>query len=180
MTYPVPTPANYVPGVPTSAAFQNAQVRDSNNFWGHRPHALLYQATAQSIPNNTATPCTFDGAVVDDYGGHSTVTNPSRYTAPRAGWYSFGGLGAFQANTAGVRACALRLDGTTYQYGSQQILPTIGVSGINTNVALPVTEVFMNVGDYVELMLTQTSGAALNTIVSLPNESALVVRWEHD
>lgn len=44
------------------------------------PTAELIQTVGQSVPNGTWGIITFDSEVEDSHGGHSTVTNTSRYT----------------------------------------------------------------------------------------------------
>lgn len=145
----------------------------------HPPDFSGYQATVQSIPNGTETAVSLDSNSFDTYSGHSNTVNNSRYTAPIPGTYVIGGQVAYAPNATGVRAASLRVNGTTDVIASQTILQSVSSSGVNCNVSTRLVEVVMNVGDYIELMGTQTSGAALNTQTGGNNTSGLVVRWVH-
>jgi hypothetical protein len=180
MVLAVPSPANGVAGVDVSAAFWNAQVRDAVNFVANPPHCVCYQTVGQSIPSSgaTATAITFDTNEVDSYSGHSTVTNTSRYVAQVAGWYRVSGSIAYPATSASsYRYCFLRKNGADIPGGAtdkENVTTTA-----NQIVAAASREVFLNVGDYVELYALQNSGGAMTTSVTSPQNSYMNVKWEH-
>lgn len=162
---PVPVPATWSVNLPPTAGQINA-MRDALNFLLNPPMAVLYQGAVQSIPNNAFTALTWDQSLVDSYGGHSSVTNPSRYTAQVPGWYDLDGGFSFAANVTGVR------DGAWYKNGAQITTPGAGAvtgspgAGSSPTQAMPGLQVFLNAGDYVELWVIQTSGGALNTNIA--------------
>lgn len=180
MTLPVPNEGNFLPGVAAVSSFLNGNIRDAINFLINKPHAVLYQATAQSLANATPTPITFDSQLADNYAGHSTVTNPSRYTAQRAGWYVASGLVNFAPNATGWRLGNFRVNGSAYVLASQPAVMAITTAGINTAVSVGAVRVFLNVGDYIELLGNQGSGGALNTQTGgAPNDSGMSIVWDH-
>jgi hypothetical protein len=175
----VPVPANAVTGVTETAAFWNAQVRDAVNFLLNPPEMTAYQSSAQTIPTGVATAVTLDVNVIDSYGGHSTVTNNTRYVAQVSGFYTCAGIAAFSPNATGVRTVSLQVNGTTGVPASQAIFQAVTSAGINTNVPTRTMDVFLNAGDYIELMATQTSGGNLALQTGGINTSGLWVSWRH-
>lgn len=177
MPLSVPVPANAVSGVNVTAAFWNAQVRDAVSFLLNPPHCVMYQSVVQSLANNTAVPITFDVNTVDSYTGHSVVTNTSRYTAQVAGWYAVSGVVTFTPNAVGDRKTTIAVNGVAINGSPSAVLN----SGAATAPLVPTTafEVFLNLGDYVELLGFQNSGGALNTFAAAPSFCSLTIRWCH-
>lgn len=114
--------------------------------------ALLTLATA------TDTPVPFDSEIRDDLNGHSNVTNNTRITVPRAGWYLFGGGGQFVANATGYRQISVTLNvGASVicaenVAGSSVTAQRIAVAGIR----------YLAANDYIELRAYQSSGGNLD------------------
>jgi len=99
--------------------------------------------------------------LVDSYNGHSTSTNVSRYTCQLAGWYSVIGEGSLATSAAGsVRSIRVQVNAAGVTGNPQQ---QVAVGG-NNMVMQASGLVFLNVGDYVETAVQQTSGGALNTV----------------
>lgn len=139
-----------------------------------KPMCRAYRTADQSIATNTQTAVTFDGERYDVAGMHSTVSNTSRLTVP-SGWGGIYHLGAsvrFEANATGQRWVALRVSGTL----------RIAISG-STQAAAGLAESLsvacdwqLGEGDYVEMIVYQTSGGLLD-VLALPAESAEC--WAH-
>ena len=154
----VPSSHTFTSGVATSSE-ANAYIRDP-------------------VADSTITAVTFTAEDVDTdvtgTGGHDNVTNNTRYTAVYAGWYQVAGGINFTANGTGDRFAWWRVNGTDVN-GSSGFL---GADATNDNVVMPRTKlVFLNVGDYVELIGFQSSGAPLNTLVSGRAQSNMSVVW---
>lgn len=160
---------------PTTAAGQiltdaiwNQSVRDNLLFLKDRvdnpPRALVTHNTTQSIANNTVTALAFNTEVSDSATLHDTVTNNSRITVPagQGGWWYFSGFAAFASNATGQRQVALRLNGTTI-LGAQQVDTTAGSQ--ETRLQTSFEGVFV-AGDYMEVVVLQNSGGALNAATS--------------
>lgn len=175
MVLPVPNQATFVAGVTDSAAFLNANVRDSVTFLANPPHLMCVQTAAQSIPNAAFTALTFDTNTVDSYSGHSTVTNTSRYVAQVAGWYWVAGVYATtNIGSALDFGPQIRKNGTAVQG------LTVAAASAGTNQGLQVAgPVFLLIGDYVEIYAFQSSGAAHNTATFADLTSSLSVHWYH-
>ncbi|WP_367134410.1 MULTISPECIES: hypothetical protein [Streptomyces] len=153
-----PTAATVAPGQFITGALWNAQVKGLNDFTTAPPVFSAYQTTAQSISNATFTSFTLDTEVVDSDGGHSTVTNTSRYTATVAGTYLVVGTAGWSGNATGYRRCRITLNGG--------VVPGAAVGVDATNAVLcgqcVSTVVVMNgTTDYVEVQGAQSSGGAL-------------------
>jgi hypothetical protein len=170
---PVPTWAQVVPGqFDTSALFNT--VSNNGNFLSNPPLFAGYQSAAQSVANSTLVAIGMDSSVVDSYGGHSNVTNNSRYTAVVAGYYFVIAQVGYAANASGNRLIEMHKNGgSTLNLGQGVgLAPTTSNNSANQVSAL----VQLNVGDYIEAYTYQTSGGALNTV---PAQSGMTVLWLH-
>ena len=151
-----------VAGTAGTAAWANAQVRDNMDFLAtSKPNCRAFNSAAISITTSgTPQALTLDSERFDKgAGSHSTVTNTGRLTVPSscAGVYLTGAYTSWASNTSGVRVCAIRLNGAT----------TIGADSKNTRSDgfcdhSPATLYALSVGDYLEIVMTQSSGGALN------------------
>ena len=170
---PVPNPRTAVAGEFETAAMMNL-FRDAINFLTNRPRAALYQTTAQSVANAVWTATSFDSTLLDTYGGHSNTTNNSRYTAQVPGWYSLRCGGGWVTGAAGGgRGASIYKNGAFYTAGAAVVGST------NVIHSTPVSkDVFLAVGDYVELFVWQNSGGALNTAGSGQYASWMDICWE--
>lgn len=159
MVLPAPTQDTFTVGEILTAALMNKNVRDAVDFLQSPPFAVLWQNTAQSIPNNNATPINFDSEIIDSYGGHSNTTNPAQYKPQVPGYYFILGAGWFSANATGYRRLDLYVNGVTVtpQWQTTE-------SAFSTGAGMQVCGFqYMNVGDYLQLQGTQNSGGALST-----------------
>ena len=115
-----------------------------------------YRDTSQSIPGGTYTAVSFSHVDRDDAGFWDNGT-PTRLTIPKAGWYMVGGCANFATAAGGYRRVLVRLNGSTYEIHdsrapvatSATIVPVAGL-------------LYLDAGDYLELYVFQTTGAALN------------------
>ncbi|MFE6079965.1 hypothetical protein [Streptomyces virginiae] len=135
------------------------------------PMAVLQQTVTQSVANGTWAVLTFDTEITDPYGGHSTVTNTSRYTCQLAGWYRITGRAAFAANSTGSRGARVHKNGS-FIIGGANLVGAGTLSGI-----VEVSHVLqLAVTDYVEIAGGQNSGGSLST--AFANESACMMYVE--
>lgn len=168
----VPTLPNFGPG-PASTT-QLAQLVAALRFAMNPPSAVLRQNTVQSVPNGAFTAVTFDVEDADTANGHDNTTNPSRYTAQYPGRYQLSGGPGFAANAAGRRLAEFAVNGTALN-GS-----AAGIPGNAAIIALTARtiDVYLNVGDYVELRVYQDTGGALNTyVLNTDQASSMSIRW---
>ncbi|MEV6580283.1 hypothetical protein AB0M92_19195 [Streptomyces sp. NPDC051582] len=174
MPLAAPNPASVSPGGYVTGALWNANVYNGLTFLANKPLFIGIQTVVQSVANGTWQVLTFDTETIDTYGGHSTVSNTSRYTCQLAGWYRIAGRAAFAVNGTGSRGCRVHLN-ANYIQGAATL------TGAGTLMGIPeVTHtLYLNVGDYVELAGGQNSGGSLSTAYVNEGASMMYVIWEH-
>jgi hypothetical protein len=131
------------------------------SFWANKPTASLYNSSTFTAPNAAETAITWNASKDDNWSGHSSVTNPSRYTAQVAGVYRFSGAITYNANATGYRLGQWYYNGSEYNGNARVYITPSTVS--NNTVAMSDLKIRMAVGDYVEMFTYQTSGAGLAT-----------------
>lgn len=176
MVLAVPVPGSVGTGQVLTAAFWNAQVRDAITFLLNPPDFVGKQSTGQSIPSGTPTAVALDTNTLDSYAGHSTVTNNTRYVAQVSGTYSASGVVAYPLNSTSGRSAHLRVNGVDLANSQTQMHSS---STYNTIVPTPTLDVYLNAGDYIELIAQQSSGGSLTLLTAAPGNSGLTVRWVH-
>lgn len=173
MARTVPVSAQKSPGDFITGALWNAGPKALCDWATAQPVFAGYQATLQSVTSGTWTSLSIDTETLDSDGGHSNVTNTTRYTAQIAGTYLVLGFAAFASNATGVRGSRLALNGTAIR-GSQTNVNTCS-SSVWSSPCWAVTA--MAVGDYVEVQGFQNSGGALNTNNGTDCTTSLAVFW---
>jgi hypothetical protein len=119
--------------------------------------ARVYNSADITLTTGVAAALTFNTQRTNVGSLHSTGSNPSRLTAPVAGFYLVGGNGRFASNATGFRQFYLRLNGTTI----------FAIHTVDANSST-VTDIAITTGyqlaanDYVELVAAQNSGGNLN------------------
>ena len=173
----VPTTHDFTDGIVTSSE-DNAYIRDPIKFLLSPPRAMLRQTTLQPLTTGVAAALAFQAEDVDDdvdgVGGHDNAVNNTRYTARYPGRYLLGGGVGFVANVTGRRGCYWAVDGAAVN-GSMTALPATAV--LEANVPARAISVYLNTGDYVELVAFQESGGTLNTNVTTFNQPSMSVLW---
>jgi hypothetical protein len=124
---------------------------------------VLHNAN-QSITSGVGTALAFNSERYDRAGGasaahHDTVTLNTRLTSLYAGVYKISACTSFAANATGIRQLQIRLNGATI-IGA---VSTGAVSGASIEQNLTV-DYSLAVSDYVEVIVAQNSGGALNLL----------------
>lgn len=171
-----------LPVVPTftverAKALEFRALADALTFLLNPPFVQLRQTVAQSIPNNADTALLFateDADLPSPGGQHNTASQTSRFTAVYPGWYQVSATVAFSTNATGLRITSFAKNGTILA-GTK--VYTQAISGNLTVFAARTTFVQLAVGDYVEFMVYQNSGSALNTSVGSTEQSTMSVRF---
>jgi hypothetical protein len=171
----VPSSRTWVAGEVVTDAMLNQTVRDVENFLLAPPIFQGRQTAAQSLTSGTYAALTLDAEDVDSAGGHSIVTNTSRYAAVYAGWANVNHSAAFASNATGRRLAKLRMGGST-DVNASDVSMNSGVTNI-LKVTGPTMKIFFNVNDYVETLAAQESGGALNTAVTTVDQSMMGYEW---
>jgi hypothetical protein len=125
------------------------------------PQARVFNSAAIATTTAVAKTLTFDSERWDNGSLHSTSANTSRLTAPITGLYAIGANVEFASNVTGFRA--LQFDVTFAAGGTATIAfdTRNAANGVVTIIPL-ATQYQLAAGDYVEAVVTQTSGGALN------------------
>lgn len=114
----------------------------------------------QSIANTTPTAHPFDQDVYVCDGMHSAVTNNTRMTCTTPGKYRLNATILFAPNATGFRQVSFRVNGTTYIAAATQP----GINAGDGNYVNVSSDYQLAAGDYVEVMVYQSSGGALNSV----------------
>lgn len=173
---PVPIPASEVPGNFVTGALWNANVYNGLTFLLNPPIFYGYQASGQSLVSGTGTAVTLDTEVLDTYGGHSTTTNTSRYTAQVAGTYLVWGGACVNGATSQTYIAAFIAKNGTEQPGSRGMLPAN--SSHTYTVPAVMVPVVMAVNDYVEIYV-QADGTSPTTHGGATQTSSMSVVFIH-
>ena len=138
----------------------------------------VYNSTDITITNSAVwTELTFDSERKDNFGFHSTVSNTSRLTVPDGyeGWYTITGHVTFDTSTSGTRRdVGIRLNGTTYVDISNVPVGNFPLRPLTAAVT------YLEVGDYVELMVYQDTGGPLDILAQVaysPEFRMVRTRW---
>jgi hypothetical protein len=125
---------------------------------GYTQGARVYNNANISIGNDSWTALTFNSERYDTDTIHDTTTNTGRLTCVTAGKYVISGHVRFPANNANYRSVAIKLNGTTYM----AIQKSVNM-GAGEAVMMSVSTIYsLSATDYVELVVHQNSGGALN------------------
>ena len=157
--------AHAITDLPDPAAAQDADTKSARNAAItaalYTQGARVYNSANISIPNDTPTKVTFNSQSYDTDSIHSTITNPSRLTCNTTGKYiiSFGGY--MTANPNGDRRFQILLNNTTYIAATRLGVDPSGYTFTPTSTIFGLTA-----GDYVEAVVYQNSGGALNLVAA--------------
>jgi hypothetical protein len=160
MVLAAPTSYTAAPGNFLTSALWNAQVRDSNAFFAGVPVFSGYQSVAQPINgSNNWAPLLIDSETIDNYGGHSTTTNTSRYTVQLAGTYQVFGSVAWTASSTGDRRLQITQNGASVLGSASSFDPSqVVLCAQQTMCIVPAA-----VGDYFEIQACHTATTSPTT-----------------
>lgn len=123
--------------------------------------ARAYNSLNISIANATATAVTLDTERFDTTDLHSTASNTARFTLPVAGVWEVGCSTQWAANATGSRRTSIRLNGATYLADARVF------AGATDTPAQTVSTLYrVAATDYVECVVEQNSGGALNVLAT--------------
>lgn len=160
----IPTLPTWTAGARILAANLAAMV-SYQQFWANPPMFRMYQTVAQSVADSTFTQITCDTSDKDSDSGRGGST-PWSYTIPTGmtGEWVFTYKTAWSSNTTGSRTAELYVNGVV-AIGTNVFVPALTGSLASFVVGLG-RSVKVNAGDVIGLYGRQTSGGALNTVVS--------------
>jgi hypothetical protein len=124
--------------------------------------ARIFNSAAISIANNVVTALSFNSERYDTDTIHDTVTNNTRMTCRTAGLYDISASVEWAGpNATGHRSTHIRLNGATFIAGE-----SIPPSSDDVTRQTISTQYSLAAGDYVEVIVSQSSGGALNVNAS--------------
>lgn len=172
-----------MPALPTMPTFtagqrlyasQLTQVAAVGTYQMNKPAAVLTQATAQSLLNNSAAAVKFDAHTLDSHSGHSDTVNNTRYTAQYPGWYRVRGQVTWGPNATNDRSVTIYVNGSQIPT-SWNIGPAAGLSFATGREVNGL--VYLAIGDYVEIWASQNTGSTINTFVGTVTSSMQII-WD--
>lgn len=179
----MPQPAPPVPQVPAGwmpvQADFDLWVTDSFSFLSQLPVFRAQRQAAQSLTGGAFTLIDLDTVLEDPYGGWSPTATGSQpawsWLCPAGcgGWYeaTLSGFTASQGSGSAVQAStAIYLNGTAWQYGSDDWAVPSAPTGTNGTVQVPVLP-----GDYVQLYVL--SSASVSTPTTAGELPAMELAW---
>jgi hypothetical protein len=138
--------------------------------FGTIPAARVTNSNDEAVANGLPTTLTFDTNAYDNDSIHSTTTNPSRLTAPLRGIYEVTGQVEWSTDSSGYIGAQIGKDGTEQVGADVRVPAPSGISSFEQVTA----QVQLNVGDYVELVVQQSSGA---TLTAFKSGTWLAMHW---
>lgn len=139
-----------------------------------RPSVRAYNDGAQSIANNTSTPVTFnshDGTATA--GIHSTSTDTDRFVATKAGLWMFTYKVHLASDKDGTRISFMRKNGGTDSNNIIGSAVTVIPSASFGCVLQHTVQVELALNDYVQCLIYQNSGGALNAGYAIATDRGL-------
>uniref|UniRef100_UPI003F492043 hypothetical protein n=1 Tax=Pseudonocardia sp. CA-138482 TaxID=3240023 RepID=UPI003F492043 len=165
----LPSPYAWAIADSVTATLLNSQIRDGFGWFLNPPRAVVYNSAAQSIPgvSSSSVLATWNTAVINSDGMWASSPNPSRLTAQTAGVYLINAHVQWQPLSSAQRALYLTFNsnGSVSSYTAVGYHMTIA-SITDTTVQSDGIRIFkyLTVGDYVELLLDDTSSSTVNTV----------------
>ena len=126
------------------------------------PRCSAYNSANQSTTNDTPFVVALNSEYYDSATMHDTATNNSRVTFLTAGVYVVTFAGSFAANATGDRSALIRKNGNEFLGGSEKKAAS---ASFETGLIVGVQE-FFEVDEYVEAVVKQDSGGALNLLAT--------------
>lgn len=151
----------------------NKDLSSPTNTFPAKPFVSVARAAAQTIPTGGYVNISFDTQVEDTDSMFAGGGSPDsvNITVNTAGLWLVTGLVGLVANATGTRGVAIVLNGT-------QIATTLPAPPASGSFAASVsTQVRCDVGDVINLAVTQTTGGGLNTHTATEVRPALQMTW---
>lgn len=146
---------------------------------GRRPMCLATNSTQSAVGSGSFTNTILDGEIVDTDSMHSTTVNNSRITINTPGLYRVWGCSAWAVDsTAGTRGGYIRKNGSIIVEGTYALTGSAPSSSPGfTSVPLGPSAVQLAAGDYLELLVYQSSGSSLTLFTSAGVKPFLAAEW---
>lgn len=167
----IPVYTTFTAGAVLTAAQLNSQVVNAGNFLTERPYCAAFDSAIISTAGASVfVLAPLDTETEDTDNMHNPASNNSRIVFQTLGVFR-GHMFAGWASHADVFARVIRLNlnaagsptGGT-KLGDTGVQNISGGFSLNFQVQMPFEYRALNIGDYVEMFVTQNAGTALNTV----------------
>lgn len=138
------------------------------------PRCRVIQTIDSATLTGVPTPIPFGSESYDTDTMHDLVTNTTRVVAKTAGVYFVVAQGVWQSNNTGTRIVSIRKNGTK-NIGDDEREANPVASAQTAQTATAVVQLAVN--DYVEMVVTQTSGGNLNLVYVDDASPVLSATW---
>lgn len=160
--------------IPTSNMF-NARIRDPINFFKISPLCVMRKAAAQSISSGNWTAVTWSTEDIDSDNSHDIISFPERFVSKTAGWYLVNVTIGWSYAASLYRKVRIRKNGKDLlSYGEHTL--HVDNQGSDAQDITTAAYVYLEVFDYIEIMVHQDSGGNVN-VINDGLDSRLEVRW---
>jgi hypothetical protein len=148
--------------------------------WVPPPGTFVFNAYAsvtQSIPNGAYTGVTWNSTPAYRSDCITFTSGQSKIYTRLPGWYGVSTILPYGTGTAGRRISILNVKTGVNHNGSR--IEAFPNSGSVTTLTMPTVFVLNDVPDthYIELSTYQDSGAAINTVASVPQAASIAIFW---
>lgn len=126
------------------------------------PRVHAYQSSPNTLPNAAYYTISMQSTAYDSHTMHSNTTNNERLTCKAAGIYHVTAQIHINTSATGNRIIVIRRNGAGVGFHKETIT-TAGTCLLNVSADVP-----MNVNDYLDFQVYQSSGSSLNTTVGAP------------
>lgn len=142
-----------------------------------KPAGRMVQTVAQTgVANNTIVAASFTTEELDTDNFHNTVTNNTRVTPNKAGWYRFSGAISFAGQTDYTAVeSLLRFNGSSGLPPASRITP----NATATTIVLPVSALVLFNGstDYIEICFRCSRSGAGTSGTTISVQFATTLEW---
>lgn len=147
-----PSPSNFASAGPSGLLVTNSRLTNP-------PRTRVHRATTHSEASGEFEAVGFTDEIYDTDNNFDFALNTKRFVCKTAGIYACGGYDSWLVAAPGTaRYLGLFKNGVTQIAAASYAAPTVQYAGMTVS-----GDYFFNIGDYLELFVGQTSGAALGT-----------------
>ncbi len=150
---------------------------------GDGPRCMAYQSgTGETLPNGAARNAILNSKLYDSNSMHPTTGDPAfrKVTVPTAGVYAIQASAAFDVNATGYRSLAVVKNMTISAGGAgtggDAVCRAAGAASTVETVLTCGREEYLDAGNWLSLLVTQTSGGNLGLNPG-PDRVFLQVKW---